>query len=88
MKAGGFSSEHKHERKTNHFYVISGLLEVRLWMGDGKPDVTVVAAGQDTVVPIGVWHQFYSPVDTICLEVYEAAPVEEDIVRRTAGGNA
>jgi len=88
VKAGGFCSEHKHERKTNHFYVISGRLEVRQWLTeDGTPDVTMLGAGQDTSVPVGVWHQFYAPIDTVCLEVYEAAPVEEDIIRRNEGGS-
>jgi mannose-6-phosphate isomerase-like protein (cupin superfamily) len=89
IRAGGFCSEHKHERKLNHFYVMDGALEVRTWPAGGSdvPDITTVGAGQQMTVPVGVWHQFYSPVSTTCLEIYEAAPVEEDIVRRTTGGN-
>lgn len=87
IRAGGFCSEHKHERKLNHFTVISGRLEVRVWTtDDAKPDVTAIGAGESTFVPVGVFHQFYAPLDTVCLEIYEAAPVEEDIERRNTGG--
>ena len=86
IKAGGYCSEHRHERKLNHFYVLSGKLEVTVWLDGGGKDSTVMEAGQGTAVPVGLWHMFRAVEDTICLEIYEAAPVEEDIVRRTTGG--
>jgi mannose-6-phosphate isomerase-like protein (cupin superfamily) len=89
VRAGGYCSEHKHERKLNHFTVVSGMLEVRVWMtDDAPPDVTVVGPGESTSVPVGAWHKFKALADTVCIEVYEAAPVEEDIVRRSVGGAA
>lgn len=91
IKAGGYSSEHKHLRKMNHFYVVSGELEIRQWPDGGaicpdEPDRTVLRAGDSLTVPVGVWHQFRAVTDCVCLEVYEAAPVEDDIDRRSVGG--
>lgn len=87
IRAGGYSSEHKHFRKVNHFYVISGELEIRQWMnGSRDPDSTILSAGDSITVPVGVWHQFNAITDCLCLETYEAAPVETDIERRTVGG--
>lgn len=90
INAGGYSSEHRHERKLNHFYVIRGTLEIRQWppnlQGVWPPDVTVLNAGDSMTVPIGVWHQFHAPVECVCLETYESSPIEDDIERRTHGG--
>lgn len=90
IRAGGYSSEHRHERKLNHFYVITGTLEIRQWPANGHaaetPDVTVLNAGDSMTVPIGVWHQFHAVTDCVCLETYESSPVEDDIERRTHGG--
>jgi mannose-6-phosphate isomerase-like protein (cupin superfamily) len=44
-------------------------------------------SGQSMTIPVGKWHSFTAMAPTVCLEVYEAAPVEEDIIRRTTGGN-
>ena len=38
-------------------------------------------------IPPDVFHKFHAIEDTVCLELYEAAEIEEDIVRRTVGGN-
>ena len=87
--AGGFCSEHYHSRKKNVFHVIRGRLRVFQWRGastEAEPDVTVLGAGDSMVIPVGVWHKFQADEPTECLEIYEAAPVEEDILRRKAGG--
>jgi quercetin dioxygenase-like cupin family protein len=90
VNKGGYCSEHRHERKLNHFHVISGRLAVHEWPGGGldqdQPDTTTLGAGESKTVPVGNWHSFAAAEDTLCLEIYEAAPVEEDIVRRTVGG--
>jgi len=74
----------------NHFHVLSGSLAIHEWPGEGlgqdQPDTTTLGAGESKSVPVGVWHSFTAREDTVCLEMYEAAPVEEDIIRRTTGG--
>jgi mannose-6-phosphate isomerase-like protein (cupin superfamily) len=90
INAGGFCSEHRHERKLNHFHVLSGKLFIHLWPAPGleqdQPDRTTLCPGDSFTVPVGFWHQFAAREETVCLEVYEAAPVEEDIERRSEGG--
>ncbi len=92
IRAGGFSSTHKHLRKVNHFYVVRGKLKIRQWPANGfiseTPDVTVLEPGDSLTIPVGVWHQFIAETDCVCLETYESAPVEDDIERRTHGGIA
>ena len=90
INQGGFCSQHRHERKINHFHVISGRLAVHLWprgVEQDQPDTTELTAGQSFTVELGVWHSFTALTPTLALEVYEAAPVEDDIIRRTVGGN-
>lgn len=89
VNKGGFCSEHRHERKLNHFHVLSGELAIHEWPGDlgqDQPDTTVLGQGESKSVPVGNWHSFTAREETVCLEIYEAAPVEEDIIRRTTGG--
>src|SRR3989304_3115412 len=84
IKAGGFCSEHRHERKTNTFAVLSGRLEVRVWQDMTNDfDATVLGPGEETVVSVGLFHQFRAIESTVCVEFYEAAEVDEDIHRRT-----
>lgn len=90
VNKGGFCSEHRHERKLNHFNVLSGRLAIHEWPGGGvvqdQPDTTILTAGESKTVPVGNWHSFTAQEQTLCMEIYEAAPVEEDIIRRTTGG--
>jgi mannose-6-phosphate isomerase len=85
IEAGGYCSEHRHERKANHFFVIYGRLAIRQWR-NGEADVTTLDAGESLKIPVGGWHQFEALDQTLALEIYEAAPVEEDIIRRSVGG--
>lgn len=85
---GGFCSQHYHHRKANHFHVLSGRFQVHEWPGEqDTPDTTELTAGQSYTVEAGVWHSFTAMTPCVVLEIYEAAPIEEDIVRRTVGGN-
>ena len=74
----------------NHFHVLTGKLIIHQWPAPGldqdQPDRTILAPGESLTIPVGVWHQFAAREETCCLEVYEAAPVEEDIIRRSEGG--
>jgi mannose-6-phosphate isomerase-like protein (cupin superfamily) len=91
IRKGGFSSEHRHEKKANVFAVISGRLEIRIWQGDAEvPDDTQVGPGEKTGVLPGVWHQFLALEDTVAIEVCEVPPatwaLEADMERRSRGG--
>jgi len=85
IKEGGYCSEHKHLKKSNIFFVISGNLAIEIWHGDTK-DETVVWPGEMTTIKPGVFHKFRALTDVECLEVYEVCFDGEDIERRTQGG--
>ena len=86
IKKGGFCSEHQHARKTNLFVVISGRIRVKIWNDGPTPDATELEAGQSPLVPPGVFHQFEGLEESVVLEIYESAPIDVDIDRRTIGG--
>lgn len=86
IEKGGFCSEHKHDQKSNIFYVIQGGLEVIIWTQEGVKDKTILQAGQGTTVPAGVWHKFHALTDVICVEIYTCRFIGQDIERRTTGG--
>lgn len=93
IKEGGFCSEHKHEFKTNEFYVMSGKLEIIIFRENPKhpmmpevEDKTILTEGQSTAIPPGVWHKFKGITDVECIEVYHVFLQEPDIERRTKGG--
>lgn len=87
IEPGGYCSEHLHTAKTNHFFVISGELEILRWPAgeSGIPDLTILRAGDSTVLRPGTWHKFKANEKTVCLELYEAV-LSEDILRRSVGG--
>lgn len=92
-QAGGFCSEHRHEFKSNIFYVISGRLLITIWREvDGPhgpqeiPDQTEIAAGELTAVPAGAWHKFEALENTEAIEFYTVALQDPDIERRSTGG--
>jgi mannose-6-phosphate isomerase-like protein (cupin superfamily) len=89
IDGGGYCSEHRHDRKRNHFHILSGRLFIHQWpvgAEQDQPDTTPLEAGQSLTIEVGTWHSFTAALPTVCLELYEAAPVEEDIERRTTGG--
>lgn len=85
IKKGGICSEHYHNHKSNLFYVISGKLEVTIWLGQGSKDITVLGSGQATAVPPGLWHRFRGLTDVECIEIYQVFLQEPDLERRTTG---
>ena len=97
IKRGGYSSVHRHARKHNYFYVVSGRLEIRVWpMADpvignriGKNDLfdsTTLTAGDETTIPSGVWHQFRAIENTTAIEIYDIIGGDPDIERLDHGG--
>ena len=81
----GYSSKHRHSRKHNLFYVLSGKLKITIWR-DGLPDVTVLGPGQSSGVPPDLFHQFEALENTECIEIYYAFLEEPDIERKSQGG--
>ncbi len=86
IKAGGYCSIHKHQTKSNGFYVDSGLLMIRTWNPDGSVDETLLKGGDYTAVPPGVSHQFEAIEETVAFELYWAQYNPDDISRETVGG--
>lgn len=89
---GGYSSRHYHSIKSNEFRVLSGLLVIRIWEGEGppvgKPAEHTLAEGMSLTVPPKVWHQFLALSDVELVEVYlhPAGTPLFDIVRHDEGG--
>lgn len=86
IKAGGYCSEHKHLKKSNQFFVLSGRLAVIIWNDEINGDETIIKPRESTTVPPGVFHKFWAVTNVECLEIYEVRFEDEDIERRTTGG--
>jgi mannose-6-phosphate isomerase-like protein (cupin superfamily) len=82
-------SEHRHQHKSNLFYVIIGLLEVTIYREEQAIypliDVTIVKPGQTTCVSPGIFHKFKALENTEAIEIYQVELLEPDIERRTGG---
>ena len=97
IKEGGYCSEHRHAKKANMFFVISGELEIKIWktgvrQGGMVPasefrDLTLLTAGEMTTIEPEIFHKFTAITDVECLEIYSTG-LSEDIWRRTEGGIA
>lgn len=87
INEGGICSKHKHEAKTNGFFVESGRLLIRVWQNDyDLVDETILYPGDYTTVKPGVYHQFEALTDVIAYELYWAPPLQHnDIQRETVG---
>ncbi len=77
---GGYCSRHDH-KKVNIFHIISGKLEVKVWMDKKLIDKTVIKKGETSAVYAGFKHQFEALEDTICLEIYHIFLEPGDINR-------
>jgi quercetin dioxygenase-like cupin family protein len=87
--AGGFSSKHEHSHKYNMFFVESGKIRIVTWKDpSGKPDSTVLTAGETCTVPPGYYHMFEVVEDCVAYEVYWVELLTDDIVRANSGGEA
>ena len=85
-KKGGVCSKHKHQYKTNLFYVESGKLKITTWKTSyNLADVTILTAGEYTQVAPNELHQFEALEDTVAFEVYFPQPIGDDIVRENVG---
>lgn len=82
---GGHCSTHKHQHKSNLFYVISGKIKITQEKDD-LIDKTVLKEGQVCVVKPGNWHKFEALETSQVIEVYFTLPLAHDIQRREQGG--
>lgn len=81
-------SMHRHLRKWNAFYVISGRLLIDVEKADyALTDTTELGPGMSMAVPPGEYHRFRTEGEPCeALELYYLAPLSEDIERRDHGG--
>lgn len=85
---GGYCSIHKHDKKSNMFYVESGRLSIYEQDEHGfNQCVTVLRDGDALTIPSGRYHEFRATEDTIAYEIYDVDPItEQDISRLNVGG--
>ena len=86
IKAGGYCSEHRHNKKSNLFFVLSGYLEIQIWREKNQIDTTILGPGQMSEVPPEVYHKFAAHEDCECIEIYQVKLQDPDIERRDKGG--
>ena len=93
IQPGGFSSRHHHQHKDNHFYVVSGYLNVESYASDTEPEpfrVVTLKRGDQLIIRAGEWHRFVNAGSIIVdlIETYWASPERshEDIIRADVGG--
>jgi len=90
VKEGGYCSDHSHACKFNMFFVERGKLVVTIYRDDAGTtieDETVLSAGDMTYVEPTLFHCFEALEDTVAYEIYWTELSDDDIVRKTVGGN-
>lgn len=89
LNKGGYSSIHSHTDTWNRFFVISGLLEIKVFRNE-QEEITQLRPGEALDIEPLLEHQMAALEDTQIIEMYWAengAVVDpKDIVRRTNGG--
>ena len=87
FKGGYQCSEHRHQSKSNGFYVVTGKMKVKVWQNEYEHcDETILEPGDFTIVKPGLFHQFVGLEDGIAFELYWADLLHDDIERLTTGG--
>jgi len=89
LKKGYQCSRHYHERRVNFFAVISGIIMVQLFDGDGRLlTEQELGPGETTAVPSRHLHRFKVLESGQVVEVYwpDAKVEQTDIVRLDEGG--
>jgi quercetin dioxygenase-like cupin family protein len=78
IRAGGYSSIHRHKESSNIFSVISGRLTLHDYIEGEKPNhsakCSLEAGDHPLAIPAGCLHQFEAEQDTLALEIYIAMP--------------
>ncbi len=86
---GGYSSQHRHRKNFNQFYVVGGELLVHFYLakGDQQPHRTCeLHRGDQLVVNPMEWHRFEAVTGVELIETYWVSLGEEDIERYDVGG--
>jgi mannose-6-phosphate isomerase-like protein (cupin superfamily) len=79
-------SIHKHEMRSNAFYVIKGRLIIETWKNDyDLVDKTLLYDGMRAGVPAGEKHRFVALENTLALEWYWIDNIRKDIDRDSQG---
>jgi quercetin dioxygenase-like cupin family protein len=91
IEAGGYSSIHRHNCKTNTFIVVSGRLMVKEFSQGVVLSERVLTPVDDPFqVPAGIKHQFEALEPTRIIEIYRAVAgycvLADDIARFSEGG--
>ena len=87
VNKGGFCSKHKHNHKSNGFFMESGELEIQVWKMDyNLCDKTLLKPKQFSIVKPGEFHMFLALTDVIAYEIYWVDLDPSDIVREICGG--
>lgn len=84
-----FCSEHKHEHKYNAFFILDGILDIKVWKNDYElVDLTVANQYDMITVSPGEFHKFENNSEKIveALEIYWVENIATDIIRRVCGG--
>jgi quercetin dioxygenase-like cupin family protein len=91
IKAGGFSSVHFHEFKSNEFVIMEGKIDVPN-LSHEEPIEIILSAGDSLRIAPGVKHQFRAITDCRLIEIYtrrDGGKIDPaDIVRLSEGGIA
>lgn len=86
IKKGFACSKHKHNMRSNAFYVEQGDLVIQVWKNDYRLiDSTRLLNGQRTGVPAGEYHSFFALKNTVALEWYWIENMNKDISRKDHG---
>lgn len=83
--AGGYSSRHMHDLKTNRLYSRDAVLMVTTWEND-RPQEHLIGFGEIIDVPPGTWHRFEVLQSGRIFESYWGHCDTQDIVRLDANG--
>ena len=86
IKEGSCCSIHKHNHKSNVFFVESGLIKIQEWKSDyDLIDETIIGHGESNSVPPGNYHRFVGLEDSVVYEIYYLELDDNDITRKDVG---
>lgn len=92
VEQGGYCSVHYHEHREQYIFVVSGLVQFRLFDVAGRETHRLLfGSGAKIECDPQVRHQFFAETDCILVEIYRPSEPQEtlrheDIVRLSEGG--
>jgi quercetin dioxygenase-like cupin family protein len=86
IKEGSCCSIHKHNHKSNIFFLESGSIKIQEWKNDyDLVDETTLGKGEANSVPPGNYHRFIGLEDSVVYEIYHVQLNSNDITRKDVG---